>query len=112
MSPIAVLAVPKFALSRIPFRLRHGPAVLTLSGRIRPLTSRQLPVIPLGYARSYASQPPGGGGGGSGGFPGFTLQQQHQKGDALKEYVSLPSYIFLNAAFQIDASEYRLDGNG
>ncbi|KAJ8585212.1 P-loop containing nucleoside triphosphate hydrolase protein [Rhizopogon salebrosus TDB-379] len=91
MSRIAVFklaAPPKFALSRISFRLRHGPAVLALAGHVRPHTSsRHLSGIPA-YARSYASQPPGGGGGGSGGFPGFTLpgQQQHQKGDALKEY--------------------------
>lgn len=43
----------------------------------------------LQYAsrRGYAQGPPGGGGGG--GFPGFSFQQQQrQKGDALKEYVS------------------------
>jgi hypothetical protein len=33
----------------------------------------------------YYSQPPGGPKGG--GFPGFSLQPQHQKGEALKEYV-------------------------
>ncbi|KAG6333451.1 hypothetical protein ID866_5641 [Astraeus odoratus] len=38
----------------------------------------------LNFIRYYAAQPPRGGS--SGGFPGFTLQQQHQKGDALKEY--------------------------
>jgi len=105
MLRVAVLAVPKFALSSSPFRLRHGLSVLALSSaRIRPHT-RQLPVI-SGYARNYASQPPGGGpGGGSGGFPGFAFQQQHQKGDALKEYVSLTSYplpecIFLYGCFR------------
>ena len=34
--------------------------------------------------RSYATKPPGGGGSG---FPGFNLGPQHQKGEALKEYV-------------------------
>ncbi|KDQ26339.1 hypothetical protein PLEOSDRAFT_51708 [Pleurotus ostreatus PC15] len=45
-------------------------------------------IIPgLSSVRRYASQPPppGRGSGGSG-FPGFMMQQQHQKGDALKEY--------------------------
>lgn len=39
--------------------------------------------------RGYSSGPPGGagGGGGGGGFPGFSMGPQHQKGDALKEYV-------------------------
>jgi hypothetical protein len=35
--------------------------------------------------RFYAQQPPGGGG-----FPGFSFQQQHNKGDALKEFVGPP----------------------
>jgi hypothetical protein len=40
--------------------------------------------------RHYAQIPPGGtGGGGAGGIPGFRfpMQQQHSKGDALKEFV-------------------------
>ena len=42
------------------------------------------------FVRGYASQPPGGGTGG-GGFPGFSfpMAPQQQKGDALKEYVSV-----------------------
>ena len=40
----------------------------------------------LQLRRGYASGPPGGAGGG-GGFPGFSMGPQHQKGDALKEYV-------------------------
>lgn len=36
--------------------------------------------------RFYAQQPPNGGG-----FPGFSFQPQRNKGDALKEFVSLPS---------------------
>lgn len=41
--------------------------------------------------RGYAQGPPGGGEGigGKGGFPGFSLGPQHQKGEALKEYVRL-----------------------
>ncbi|KAG2133973.1 P-loop containing nucleoside triphosphate hydrolase protein [Suillus cothurnatus] len=83
-----ISVVPKSAkLSRISFRLRHGPVVLALAERVQPHgSSRQPSVIPGYYhVRSYASQPPGSaGGGGVGGFPGF--MQQHQKGDALKEY--------------------------
>jgi ATP-dependent Clp protease ATP-binding subunit ClpB len=33
------------------------------------------------FVRNYAQQP-------GGGFPGFSLPPQHQKGEALKEYVS------------------------
>jgi hypothetical protein len=40
---------------------------------------RQFPPV---FVRNYA-QPPGGNG-----FPGFTMGPQHQKGEALKEYVS------------------------
>lgn len=43
------------------------------------------PIRPLLSTRQYAQMPPGGGSGG-GGFPSFMMQ--HQKGDALKEYVS------------------------
>ncbi|KAG2366756.1 P-loop containing nucleoside triphosphate hydrolase protein [Suillus spraguei] len=88
MSRKVISVVPKSAkLSRTSFALRHGPAVLALAGRVQAhSSSRLLLVIPGHYVRSYASQPPGGaGGGGTGGFPGF-MQQQRQKGDALKEY--------------------------
>ena len=38
--------------------------------------------------RRYSTKPPGGSGGGaSGGFPGLSFGPQHQKGEALKEYV-------------------------
>lgn len=92
MSRKVISVVPKSAkLSRISFGLRHGPAVLALAGRVQPHSgSKRLLAMPGYYVRSYASQPPGGAGGG-GGFPGF-MQQQHQKGDALKEYVSLLPY--------------------
>jgi hypothetical protein len=56
------------------------------------LTSRQVPMVPLpllDFARGYAKQPPSNGGQ-NGGFPGFSaFGQQHQKGDALQEYVRL-----------------------
>ena len=39
------------------------------------------------HARHYANAPGGGGGMPGGGFPGFSLGQQQQKGDALKDYV-------------------------
>lgn len=41
----------------------------------------------LGSVRTYAQGP---GGGMPGGFPGFSMGQQRQKGDALKEFVSTP----------------------
>ncbi len=55
-----------------------------------------LPSVSLGFVRHYA-QPPGGGGGG---FPGFSMGPQHQKGEALKEYVSTCIWViacFLNS---------------
>ena len=39
--------------------------------------------------RHYANGPGGPPGGSGGGFPGLSLGPQHQKGDALKEYVRL-----------------------
>lgn len=60
---------------------RYGVRVRARMGciTIRQTLPRTLPAL----ARHYA-QPPGGAGGG---FPGL-MMQQHQKGDALKEYVS------------------------
>lgn len=53
--------------------------------------------FPITAVRHYA-QPPGGGGGGGmgggGGFPGLSFGPSHQKGDALKEYVS---HVFLGS---------------
>jgi len=61
-------------------RARSGPFLLVPTACIS---------IPNGFlngiARSYSTGP--GGGQGGGGFPGFSLGQQHQKGDALKQYV-------------------------
>jgi hypothetical protein len=47
--------------------------------------------------RHYAQSPPGGQGpGGGGGFPGlkFPMQQQYEKGDALKEFVRALLVLF------------------
>ena len=66
----------------------------------RPLRvpTSTLPVlIATGYApvRNYSQTPPGGTGG-VGGIPGFRfpMQQQHSKGDALKEFVRALPRIF------------------
>lgn len=65
----------------------HHPLLRTsqASRRLSPwlLSPTVLPIIPT---RTYAQVPPGGPT--RGGFPGFQMQPQHQKGDALKEYVS------------------------
>ncbi|KAL4061946.1 P-loop containing nucleoside triphosphate hydrolase protein [Scleroderma yunnanense] len=69
---------------RISVRLRSGATVLTLGTRTNPYRQPFLPCIsqcachPC-FTRGYAAQPPGSG------FPSF-VQQQRQKGDALKEY--------------------------
>src|SRR5262245_10807117 len=57
----------------------RGPQLLL--PRISSVVFR--PTVPLRTVRHYA-QPPGNQGGG---FPLNMLMQQHQKGDALKEYV-------------------------
>ena len=44
-------------------------------------------VVQTTQKRGYAQGPGGGGGGFPGGFPGLSLKPQHQKGEALKEYV-------------------------
>ncbi|KII86099.1 hypothetical protein PLICRDRAFT_44563 [Plicaturopsis crispa FD-325 SS-3] len=70
--------------------LRHGSFV-----PLRPLplfASQVFAAGRVGCRRSYAQGPPGGGG--KGGFPGFSMGPQHQKGEALKEYVSA---LFLKA---------------
>ncbi|KZT25315.1 P-loop containing nucleoside triphosphate hydrolase protein [Neolentinus lepideus HHB14362 ss-1] len=55
---------------------------------IRPASASLLLAsrVPRVLVRAYAQNPPGSGMGKGGGFPGFTMQPQHQKGDALKEY--------------------------
>lgn len=68
-------------------------APISQRGTLVPLlVSHQVPTAPrllLVVSRGYAKQPPSNGGQ-NGGFPGFPMfGQQHQKGDALKEYVRL-----------------------
>ncbi|KAK0195687.1 P-loop containing nucleoside triphosphate hydrolase protein [Armillaria mellea] len=46
------------------------------------IAQNAFPSVSLGFVRHYA-QPPSGGGGG---FPGFSMGPQHQKGEVLKEY--------------------------
>lgn len=67
-------------LTRATFR--GGTARLRLASPVSYPGLYAHPRIPAFHARNYA-QPPGGGGG----FPGFSLAPQHQKGEALKEYV-------------------------
>ncbi|OCH89260.1 P-loop containing nucleoside triphosphate hydrolase protein [Obba rivulosa] len=67
--------------------LKRAPAYPPLLARTFParppahLASH--PGSPIVFARGYAQPPPEGG---KGGFPGFSLGPQHQKGEALKEY--------------------------
>ena len=85
-------------------RFEGGARTLSFALARRPASSRSLgsllrraafpaaqPLIGNGLSRigvrTYAQGPPGGG---MGGFPGFSMGQQRQKGDALKEFVSIP----------------------
>lgn len=102
-------------ISRLPLRLRNGRAVTT-AARLSPTLlragnelGRQLP-----HVRSYAShQPPGGmgGGPGRGGIPNFLFQQPRQKGETLKEYVSLQDTKHVSPLFT-SFVECRSDRNG
>ncbi|KIM39539.1 hypothetical protein M413DRAFT_447019 [Hebeloma cylindrosporum] len=85
LPPIATANVAQSSRTVVQYartRMRPGPLILVPSAYIALRTGFQSP-------RHYANGPrgpPGGGAGGGGGFPGFSLGQQHQKGDALKEY--------------------------
>lgn len=83
-------------------RTRPGPPDL----RVLPtsLASRHGPPLEQ-QRRSYTTKPPGGGSG-TGGFPSFSFRPQHQKGEALKEYVCFHSIQFFWVKFWF-ASEYR-----
>lgn len=86
-------------LPRISIRLRSGSTVFALATRTTRQTFR--PCMPQHilqpcFTRGYAAQPPGGG------FPNF-LQPQHQKGDALREYVSGTGHLF-NACVTLSQS--------
>lgn len=61
--------------------VRSGPLLVAPTACVSSPTLRN----GFGNIRHYAN-PPGGGIPG-GGFPGFSLGQQPQKGDALKDYV-------------------------
>jgi ATP-dependent Clp protease ATP-binding subunit ClpB len=51
--------------------------------------------------RHYAQKPPGGIPGGAGGFPGFNMfGQQQEKGDALKQYVSMTIFTILGESIK------------
>lgn len=82
----------KIISSRAPLRFGTRGNIIGASAAARlVLTTSNLPLVRsnLGSLRHYA-QPPGGSGQG-GGFPGFSMGGQHQKGDALKEYVRIHS---------------------
>jgi hypothetical protein len=68
----------QFLLRNFSTCIRAGPSLVVPTACV-PFRSG------FGNVRHYAN-PPGGGIPG-GGFPGFSLGQQQQKGDALKEYV-------------------------
>ena len=71
------------ALQCVRPQTRAGPLLLSPTACVAPHH-----VFVGRHWRSYATKSPGGGGGGGGGgFPGFSLGPQHQKGEALKEYV-------------------------
>ena len=84
---------------------KHTPQVSylprSLSVRVYSIGPRLLrPFDPLAeltrfrggtQVRFYAQQPPNGG------FPGFSLQQQRNKGDALREFVGPSSTRFMAA---------------
>jgi len=88
-------------------RPKHAPQVpllaRTLFVPVSPVCPRLLrpfelePLVGLKHRRNrtqvrfYAQGPPGGG------FPGFSLQQQRNKGDALEEFVGLSFVCFMTA---------------
>lgn len=72
-APIRLARLLRYARTRT----SPGPLMLVPTACA---AQRTLPIV-----RHYASPPSGGGG--MGGFPSFSLGPQHNKGDALKEYV-------------------------
>jgi hypothetical protein len=72
-------------------RTHPGPLLVVPSACVA------IPRLPHAVSRCYSNGIGGGGGGPpKGGFPSFSLGPQHQKGEALKEYVSRG---FCSAAF-------------
>ncbi|THH16846.1 hypothetical protein EW146_g3854 [Bondarzewia mesenterica] len=70
------------AITRAPIRRGTAVNVFRNSGAVLAPCLLRGSTIAI---RNYSQGPPGGAGGNGGGFPGF-MMQQHQKGDALKEY--------------------------
>jgi hypothetical protein len=96
----STLGQPKRKLQYAWPRTRPAPLFLAPTAfvsRLGPFSGQQW--------RSYANKPPGGGGGS--GFPSFSLGPQHQKGEALKEYVCSVPLIQVSVNFCF--SEYRSD---
>ena len=80
--------ISKLVLRRAPLTLRHGATNVL---RAAPTAMQRLPLL---SARNYSQKPPGGTPGGPGGFPGFNMfGQQQEKGDALKQYVSVQAAL-------------------
>lgn len=84
---LTVRTTSKFA-SRQPLAVHRWalPTHEILGPRPKLKLVNQISIAPV---RHYAQKPPGGMSGGPGGFPGFNMfGQQHEKGDALKQFVS------------------------
>ena len=79
----SVYGVPLFPRSLSKRALSAGPRPLRPFEHLVELNSYRSG----NQVRFYAQQPPNGGG-----FPGFSFQQQRNKGDALKEFVC-PSFV-------------------
>ena len=76
-------------------RTRHVVVPLACVSRHRPSSEQR---------RSYVTKPPPGS---SGGFPGLSFGSQHQKGEALKQFVrSHLLYIWFD---ELISSEYRFN---
>ncbi|TFY62194.1 hypothetical protein EVG20_g6795 [Dentipellis fragilis] len=71
---------PKNVITRTP--LRYRPALRHAQGALAASVAHGV-FVP---SRGYAQNPNGPPGGGKGGFPGFSMGPQHEKGGALKEY--------------------------
>lgn len=82
--------------------------ILSRQSPLRPILPRagHEPGRRLPYVRGYATQQPPGGMGGGGGIPNFLFQQPRQKGETLKEYVSLQDKRHVPALF-ISSAERR-----
>ena len=94
-----------------------GPGQLALASAASPrfarpdLTHWRTRLSSQALERRYASSSGGGPSPGSG-FPKFMLQPEHQKGDALKEYVRQTSLLSTSTLTEVLRIECGLDGNG